>query len=117
MDRAAEIFMLSAGRWRRRALWSRACRSTRKKCARTSTSQRSDHVGSGDDGAQAPRWAQRAHDVVYDICREVVRTGKPLIDLLEKDKEIRKHADRKTLEEARRSRQLSRVAGEMVDAC
>jgi len=23
-----------------------------------------------------------AHDVVYDVCREVVKTGRPLIDLL-----------------------------------
>ena len=39
-----------------------------------------------------------AHDVVYDICREVVKTGRPLIDLLEENEEIKKHADRKTLE-------------------
>ena len=29
-----------------------------------------------------------AHDLVYDICREVVKTGRPLIDLLAEDKEI-----------------------------
>ena len=57
----------------------------------------------------------RAHDVVYDICREVVKTGKPLIDLLEEDKEIRKHADRKTLEKLVDPANYLGVAGEMVD--
>ncbi len=36
--------------------------------------------------------------IVYDICRAVVKTGRPLIDLLEEDAEIRKHINRKGLE-------------------
>jgi 3-carboxy-cis,cis-muconate cycloisomerase len=56
-----------------------------------------------------------AHDVVYDVCREVVKTGRPLIDLLAEDKEIAKHADRKTLEELLDPANYLGVAGEMVD--
>jgi 3-carboxy-cis,cis-muconate cycloisomerase len=56
-----------------------------------------------------------AHDVVYDICREVVKTGRPLIDLLEENAEIRKHADRKTLEKMVDPANYLGVAGEMVD--
>jgi 3-carboxy-cis,cis-muconate cycloisomerase len=56
-----------------------------------------------------------AHDVVYDVCREVVKTGRPLIDLLTEDKEIAKHADRKKLEELLDPANYLGVAGEMVD--
>ncbi|HEU5018672.1 MAG TPA: 3-carboxy-cis,cis-muconate cycloisomerase [Pseudolabrys sp.] len=56
-----------------------------------------------------------AHDVVYDICREVVKTGRPLIDLLEEHEEIRKHADRKALEKLVDPANYLGVAGEMVD--
>jgi 3-carboxy-cis,cis-muconate cycloisomerase len=66
-------------------------------------------------GLGAAMGRNRAHDVVYDICREVVKTGKPLIDLLEEDKEIRKHADRKTLEKMVDPANYLGVAGEMVD--
>ncbi|HZD90733.1 MAG TPA: 3-carboxy-cis,cis-muconate cycloisomerase [Pseudolabrys sp.] len=56
-----------------------------------------------------------AHDVVYDICREVVKTGRPLIDLLEENDEIKKYADRKTLEKLIEPSNYLGVAGEMVD--
>ena len=56
-----------------------------------------------------------AHDLVYDICRDVVKTGRPLIDLLEENAEIRKHADRKTLEAMVDPANYLGVAGEMVD--
>jgi 3-carboxy-cis,cis-muconate cycloisomerase len=56
-----------------------------------------------------------AHDLVYDICREVVKTGRPLIDLLDENEEIRKHADRKKLEELVDPANYLGVAGEMVD--
>jgi 3-carboxy-cis,cis-muconate cycloisomerase len=56
-----------------------------------------------------------AHDVVYDICREVVKTGRPLIDLLEENDEIKKYADRKTLEKLVDPANYLGVAGEMVD--
>jgi len=56
-----------------------------------------------------------AHDLVYDICREVLKTGRPLIDLLEENEEICKHADRKKLEELVDPANYLGVAGEMVD--
>lgn len=56
-----------------------------------------------------------AHDHVYDICREVVKTGRPLIDLLAEDKEIAKYADRERLEELMDPKNYLGVAGEMVD--
>ncbi len=56
-----------------------------------------------------------AHDVVYDVCREVVKTGRPLIDLLEENEEIKKYADRKTLEALMNPANYLGVAGEMVD--
>jgi 3-carboxy-cis,cis-muconate cycloisomerase len=66
-------------------------------------------------GLGAAMGRNRAHDVVYDVCREVVKTGKPLLDLLEQDKEIRKHADRKTLAKLTDPANYLGVAGEMVD--
>jgi len=56
-----------------------------------------------------------AHDLVYDICREVVKTGRPLVDLLEENPEIKKHADRKELEKLVDPANYLGVAGEMVD--
>jgi 3-carboxy-cis,cis-muconate cycloisomerase len=56
-----------------------------------------------------------AHDHVYDICREVVKTGRPLIDLLAEDKEIAKHIDRKGLEKLVDPANYLGVAGEMID--
>ena len=56
-----------------------------------------------------------AHDVVYDVCREVVKTGTPLLDLLVENDEIRKHADRKTLEKLMDPANYLGVAGPMVD--
>ena len=66
-------------------------------------------------GLGAAMGRNRAHDVVYDICRDVVKTGRPLVDLLAEDKEISKHADRKTLEKLTDPANYLGVAGEMVD--
>jgi 3-carboxy-cis,cis-muconate cycloisomerase len=57
----------------------------------------------------------KAHDLVYDVCRLVVKTGRPLIDLLAEDKEISKHANRKQLEKMADPENYLGVAGEMVD--
>jgi 3-carboxy-cis,cis-muconate cycloisomerase len=38
-----------------------------------------------------------AHDLVYDICREAVKTNRELLDLLAEHPEIRKHLDRAAL--------------------
>jgi 3-carboxy-cis,cis-muconate cycloisomerase len=56
-----------------------------------------------------------AHDVVYDVCREVVKTGRPLVDLLLENKEIAQYADRKTLEKLTDPANYLGVAGPMVD--
>ncbi|MDI3469612.1 MAG: 3-carboxy-cis,cis-muconate cycloisomerase [Pseudolabrys sp.] len=56
-----------------------------------------------------------AHDVVYDVCREVVKTGRPLVDLLLENKEIAQYADRRTLETLTDPANYLGVAGEMVD--
>lgn len=64
-------------------------------------------------GAQLGR--QRAHDLVYDICRKVIETGRPLVDLLAEDKEIAKHLDRKAIEKLVDPANYLGVAGEMVD--
>ncbi len=66
-------------------------------------------------GLGAAMGRNTAHDVVYDICREVVKTGRPLIDLLAENKEIAKHADRKTLEKLVDPANYLGVAGEMVE--
>ena len=40
---------------------------------------------------------QYAHDLVYDICRKVVATGRPLADLLAENAEIAKHMSKAEL--------------------
>jgi 3-carboxy-cis,cis-muconate cycloisomerase len=58
---------------------------------------------------------QRAHDLVYDICRKVVATGEPLVDLLAKDADISKHLTRAELEKMCDPGNYLGLAGEMVD--
>ncbi len=56
-----------------------------------------------------------AHDLVYDICREVVKTGRPLVDLLAENAEIKKHANREELEKLVDPANYLGAAAEMVD--
>jgi 3-carboxy-cis,cis-muconate cycloisomerase len=58
---------------------------------------------------------QRAHDLVYDICRKVVATGRPLAELLAEDKEISKHMSRAELAKLCDPANYLGQAGEMVD--
>jgi 3-carboxy-cis,cis-muconate cycloisomerase len=58
---------------------------------------------------------QRAHDLVYDICRKVVATGRPLAELLAEDKEISKHMSRAELVKLCDPANYLGQAGEMVD--
>jgi 3-carboxy-cis,cis-muconate cycloisomerase len=58
---------------------------------------------------------QRAHDLVYDICREVATNGTPLIDLLARDPEIGKHLSRADLARMVDPAHYLGLAGEMVD--
>jgi 3-carboxy-cis,cis-muconate cycloisomerase len=58
---------------------------------------------------------QYAHDLVYDICRKVVATGRPLVDLLAENEEIGKHLDRSALERLCDPASYLGEAGAMVD--
>ena len=58
---------------------------------------------------------QRAHDLVYDICRKVAATGEPLVELLAQDADIARHLTRKELEAMCDPGRYLGLAGEMVD--
>jgi len=56
-----------------------------------------------------------AHDLVYDICRDAVTTGRPLLDLLAEHPEISKHLDRDALTKLCDPANYLGQAGVMVD--
>ncbi len=58
---------------------------------------------------------QYAHDLVYDICRKVVATGRPLVELLAESPEITKHLDRAALAKLCDPARYLGEAGAMVD--
>src|SRR4029078_6037851 len=58
---------------------------------------------------------QYAHDLVYDICRQVVATGRPLAELLAENKEVTKHLDRAAIDTLCDPANSLGQAGEMVD--
>jgi 3-carboxy-cis,cis-muconate cycloisomerase len=58
---------------------------------------------------------QYAHDLVYDICRKVVATGRPLLELLAENEEITKHLDRAALQKLCDPVNYLGEAGAMVD--
>jgi 3-carboxy-cis,cis-muconate cycloisomerase len=58
---------------------------------------------------------QRAHDLVYDVCRKVGPTGPSLLDLLVEEPEISKHLSRAELEKMVDPAAYLGLAGEMVD--
>jgi 3-carboxy-cis,cis-muconate cycloisomerase len=58
---------------------------------------------------------QRAHDLVYDICRRVVSTGRPFLDLLVEDKDIAAHLGRDELAKLVDPVNYLGLCGEMVD--
>jgi 3-carboxy-cis,cis-muconate cycloisomerase len=58
---------------------------------------------------------QRAHDLVYDICREVSASGRPLIELLAENAEISRHLSRAELEKLVDPENYLGLAGEMID--
>src|SRR3954466_5256450 len=58
---------------------------------------------------------QYAHDLVYDICRKVVATGRPLADLLAENQEIAKHMSKAELLKLCDPANYLGQAGEMVD--
>ena len=58
---------------------------------------------------------QRAHDLVYDICREVIASGRPFLDLLAEHREIAPHLDRAALAKLLEPSNYLGLCGEMVD--
>ena len=58
---------------------------------------------------------QYAHDLVYDVCRQVVATGRPLADLLAENQEIAKHMSKAELQKLCDPANYLGQAGEMVD--
>jgi 3-carboxy-cis,cis-muconate cycloisomerase len=58
---------------------------------------------------------QRAHDLVYHICREVVAGKGTFLDLLAADPEISAHKDRADLAALLNPANYCGLAGEMVD--
>ncbi len=58
---------------------------------------------------------QRAHDLVYDICRKAITTGGSFLDLLASDLEISPHLDRAALARLVDPAYYLGLAGEMVD--
>jgi 3-carboxy-cis,cis-muconate cycloisomerase len=58
---------------------------------------------------------QRAHDLVYDICRAVIATGRPFLDLLAENREIVPHLDREALARLVDPANYLGLCGEMVD--
>ena len=58
---------------------------------------------------------QRAHDLVYDICRKVSATGVPLVELLAQNADISKHLTRAELDRMCDPAAYLGLAGEMVD--
>lgn len=58
---------------------------------------------------------QRAHDLIYDICRQVIATGRSLLDLLAENEEISAHLDRTKLAKLCDPTNYLGQAGEMVD--
>src|SRR5437763_10772550 len=58
---------------------------------------------------------QRAHDLVYDICRKVATSGEPLLDLLAQDAEISRHLSRAELAKLCDPQNYLGLAGDRVD--
>jgi 3-carboxy-cis,cis-muconate cycloisomerase len=56
-----------------------------------------------------------AHDLVYDICREAIRSNRPLLDLLAEHPEINRHLDRAALARLCDPANYLGEAGVMVD--
>ena len=54
-------------------------------------------------------------DSIYDICRKVVATGRPLVELLAENSEVTKHLDRAALTKLCDPANYLGEAGAMVD--
>jgi 3-carboxy-cis,cis-muconate cycloisomerase len=56
-----------------------------------------------------------AHDLVYDLCREAIKTQRPLLELLVENPEINAHLDRTALSKLLDPANYLGQAGAMVD--
>ncbi len=58
---------------------------------------------------------QRAHDVVYDVCRQVIASGRSFLDLLAEDQTIAPHMGRAELAKLVDPASYLGLSGEMID--
>ncbi len=58
---------------------------------------------------------ERAHDLVYDLCRDAIAQNRPLLDLLAENAEISRHLDRAALERLCDPANYLGLSGAMVD--
>ena len=58
---------------------------------------------------------QRAHDLVYDVCRRVATTGRPFLDELAREADISRHFSRSDLAKLTDPANYLGLAGAMVD--
>ncbi|HKI64306.1 MAG TPA: 3-carboxy-cis,cis-muconate cycloisomerase [Burkholderiales bacterium] len=58
---------------------------------------------------------ERAHDLVYDLCRDAIAQNRPLLDLLAENAEISRHLDRPALARLCDPANYLGLSGEMVD--
>jgi 3-carboxy-cis,cis-muconate cycloisomerase len=58
---------------------------------------------------------ERAHDLVYELCREAIRQERPLLDLLAADAAVSSHLDRESLARLSDPARYLGQAGAMVD--
>lgn len=58
---------------------------------------------------------ERAHDLIYDLCRQAIATHRPLVELLCERPDITRHLDRAALERLVDPGNYLGVAGEMID--
>ena len=66
-------------------------------------------------GLGAKLGRQRAHDLVYDKCREALTSGRMLLDVLAEDPDISRHASRAELARLTDPANYLGLAGEMID--
>jgi 3-carboxy-cis,cis-muconate cycloisomerase len=110
-----EIFVLTAGCLHRPSSWSRAA-GRREADARQPRHHQGLIVSEAVMMGLGPHLGrQYAHDLVYDICRKVVATGRPLADLLAEKQEIAKHMSKTELAKLCDPANYLGQAGEMVD--
>jgi 3-carboxy-cis,cis-muconate cycloisomerase len=58
---------------------------------------------------------ERAHDLVYELCRKAIEQGKPLVDLLTADPEVSRHLDSAAITKLSDPANYVGLSGEMVD--